>query len=65
MEQPIPQNVTAYKINHFSPGANGYLMKRRARTSIPLSRKFEQNIGIIIFLIKKYAISKEFNLDFL
>jgi len=46
MAETVAQNLTAYKINHFgSSGGNGYLMKRRARTSIPLSRKFEENIG--------------------
>ena len=45
MSEAVAQNVTAYKINHFAPGGNGYLMKRRSRTSIPLSRKFEENIG--------------------
>ena len=45
MAETVAQNVTAYKINHFGSGGNGYLMKRRSRTSIPLSRKFEEIIG--------------------
>ena len=46
MAETVAQNLTAYKINHFgSSSGNGYLMKRRSRTSIPLSRKFEENIG--------------------
>lgn len=44
MAEPIVRNVTAYKINHFAPGGNGYLMKRRAKSSMPLSRKFQENI---------------------
>jgi hypothetical protein len=49
MMQPMAQNFPAYKINHFAPGGNGYLMKRRARTSIPLTRKFDSNIGTQLF----------------